>query len=170
MLPINEKIETLVASLNLSPHPEGGYYREYYRCAETNSFDERFNQQQRSVSTGIYFLIKTAAFSAWHRIKSDEAWHFYEGSPVTILTINPASKALQRLKLGRTSEHPGTEYTVIIPKEHWFCAYVEEPDSFALCGCTVAPGFDFQDFELADKAALQAEFPEHEEVIARFTR
>ena len=111
-----------ISSLSLSPHPEGGYFKETYRSSDTipvDTFGERFSGP-RSVCTGILYLLEVGDFSAFHRIRSDEMWHFYAG--------------------------------------------------YSLLGCTVSPGFDFKDFEMADRSDLAREFASHADVVARFTR
>ncbi len=149
--------EELIQYLDLHPHPEGGYYRETYRAAA------RIAELDRSYATAIYFLLKSDQVSAFHRIKSDEIWHFYRGSSLTIHVINDAGE-YQPLNLG-----PGA-FQRVVSAGSWFGATVDEPDSFALVGCTVAPGFDFADFEPGDQETLLKQFPQHAELIKRLTK
>ncbi|PLX98044.1 MAG: hypothetical protein C0623_13985 [Desulfuromonas sp.] len=163
-------ITNIISSLNLISHPEGGWYRETWRAAETipaAGLPERF-AGERSFATSIYFLLTSDTFSALHRIKSDEQWHFYSGSGLTIHVIHPDGQ-YEQLRLGADLES-GESYQTVVPHSCWFGATVDVPDSYALVGCTVAPGFDFADFELADRALLLREFPPHEELITRLTR
>jgi predicted cupin superfamily sugar epimerase len=156
--------------LQLQKHPEGGYFKEIYRSDEkikAEHLPERY-QGDRHHSTSIYFLITSEEFSAFHRIKSDEIWHFYAGSSATIHIIDEKGQ-LTQIKLGNDFEN-GEIFQYAIPKGAWFAASVDEPDSFALVGCTVAPGFHFDDFELGKCDELIKMFPENEEVIRRLTR
>jgi len=160
----------IVEVLGLQPHPEGGYYKEVYRSKGDISqgcLDGQF-EGARNYSTSIYFMLTSDTFSAFHRIKQDEIWHFYQGSPIRLHTISPA---------GLHQEHTigsdilnGQQPQMVVPAGYWFAAEVVEKDAFALVGCTVSPGFDFRDFELADQDSLIDEFPEHAELIGEFTR
>jgi predicted cupin superfamily sugar epimerase len=161
-----------IARLGLVPHPEGGWYRETYRAADViphGALPPRFSGS-RHASTAVYFLITRDAFSALHRIRSDELWHFYAGDPVT-LTILDADRrgSLVTLRLGGDPAGDGLPQAVI-PAGAWFGAEVAAPGAFALVGCTVAPGFDFADFELAARADLMARYPQHRAAIERLTR
>ena len=162
-----ERVDELVASLGLVPHPEGGYYHQTYRAAETvraEHLPERFGGD-RPFSTAIYFLLKSGHPSHLHRLKADELWHFHEGSPLAIHLLDPEG-AHRTIRLGpRLSE--GETFQAAIPAGCWFGAEVAEPDSYALVGCTVAPGFDFADFEMGERGALLAAYPEHREMIER---
>lgn len=156
--------------LGLLPHPEGGYYREVYRSAESmlaEHLPPRYGGG-RAFSTAIYYLLEHPDFSAFHRIKSDEIWHFYDGSPLILWQIDP-SGGLRALRLGRDPTQ-GEQPMRVVPAGCWFAASLEHPQSFALVGCTVAPGFDFADFELAEREALLRQFPQHQALIERLTR
>ncbi|MCC6445134.1 MAG: cupin domain-containing protein [Armatimonadetes bacterium] len=159
-----------IEKLNLSPHPEGGYFRETYRSAETARQDHlpaRYGGA-RSFSTAIYFLLEGRRTSALHHLKSDEVWHFYAGSPVILSLIAPDG-SLSVIRLGGDPER-GESFQAVIPAGHWFGAEVEDASSYALVGCTVAPGFDFSDFELGRKEGLLAQFPQHEAIIRKLTK
>jgi hypothetical protein len=160
-----------IASLGLVPHPEGGFYRETYRAAETIAADhlpERFGGT-RAFSTAIYFLLPGDQVSLFHRIKSDEIWHFYAGSALTLALIHPEDGGLEECRLGPHPER-GERFQVLVPAGCWYGVRVDDPDSYALVGGTVAPGFDFADFELADRRSLLAAFPQHRHAIVRLTR
>ncbi len=161
-----------IERLDLRPHPEGGYFRETYRAAESIAADAlppRFDGA-RAFATAVYFLITRDAFSAFHRIRSDELWHFYAGSAVTLAILDAdGAGALTTASLGRDPTR-GESPQVVIPAGAWFAAEVASSGSFALVGCTVAPGFDFADFELGDRAGLLARYPQHRGVIERLTR
>jgi len=162
-----ERVAELVASLGLIPHPEGGFFAETYRAAESvraEHLPARFGGE-RSFSTAIYFLLKSGHPSHLHRLHADELWHFHEGSPITIHILEPAGQ-YRTIRLG--PEIAGGEtFQAAIPAGCWFGAEVLAPDSYALVGCTVAPGFDYVDFELGERGALLAQYPEHRELITR---
>lgn len=161
-----------IEHLGLRPHPEGGYFRETYRAADriaASALPARFGAA-RACSTAIYFLLTRDAFSAFHRIRSDELWHFYDGDTVTLAMLDPnGDGTLATASLGRDPGR-GESPQVVIPAGAWFAAEIAAGGTFALVGCTVAPGFDFADFELADRAALAATYPRHRDVIERLTR
>jgi uncharacterized protein len=158
--------EYWVNHLNLLAHPEGGFYKETYRSREkTNGFPDRFSGE-RNFSTAIYFLLRSQDRSLFHRIKSDELWHFHDGSALTIYVLD--RNGLTQKKLGSNPEK-GESLQVVIPANCWFGAKVNTPDNFTLSGCTVAPGFDFQDFELAKRSELLKEFPEEKGIILTLT-
>ena len=162
--------EHWIRELGLTPHPEGGHFRETYRSAETVAADalpDRFDGD-RCLGTAIYFLLAGANFSAFHRIRSDEAWHFHDGTGLTIHVLTAGGTHERRL-LGLDVER-GDSPQVVVPAGYWFAAEVTSPDGFALVSCTVAPGFDYLDFELADRAALAAQYPPHRELVERLTR
>lgn len=156
--------------LALQPHPEGGWFREVYRAGDmlpAAALPPRF-RGDRACATAIYFLIESGEFSAFHRIRSDELWHFYAGGGLRVHTLDP-SGSHDVLRLGRDPE-AGELPMAVVRAGLWFAAECAETDSWALVGCTVAPGFDFEDFELADRAALCARYPEQAELIRRLTR
>ncbi len=159
----------LIARLNLLRHPEGGWFRETYRAAELApgpALPERFGGS-RAFSTAIYFLLEKGDISALHRIKSDEIWHFYAGTPVLVHVISQDG-SYRALKLGPDPES-GDSFQIVVPAGSWFGAEVTEGD-YSLVGCTVAPGFDFADFELADGRLLAEIYPMHSEIIRRLAR
>jgi predicted cupin superfamily sugar epimerase len=157
-----------ISLLNLTRHPEGGYYKEIYRSNEIihkKCLPERYTGF-RNYSTSIYFLLESQEFSAFHRIKSDETWHFYAGTSLIILTINRGG-FITEIRLGNEPER-NEIFQVTIPKGTWFMAKVNGPESYSLAGCSVAPGFDFDDFELGRKDELIRRFPQHEELLRRY--
>jgi predicted cupin superfamily sugar epimerase len=161
-----------IERLDLRPHPEGGYFRETYRSAETiagAALPARF-PGDRAFATAVYFLLTRDAFSAFHRIRSDELWHFYAGDAVTLAILDAdGTGRLTTESLGRDPQR-GELPQVVIPAGAWFAAEVASSGSYALVGCTVAPGFDFADFELGDRASLLAQYPQHRGVVERLTR
>ncbi|MFO0725605.1 MAG: cupin domain-containing protein [Myxococcota bacterium] len=164
--------EAVRRDLGLLPHPEGGFYRQTYRSSAVlgeAGLPSGYGGP-RATLTSIYFLLTRQSFSAFHRLRSDEIWHFYDGAPIHLFLIGPAGVRTEIL-LGRDPAR-GLQLQAVVPAGTWFGAYVEaeaEPD-FALVGCDVAPGFDFLDFELADRAQLIAEVPQHRAIIERLTR
>ena len=156
--------------LNLIAHPEGGYYRETYR-SQLSIAREALPPQftgSRLVSTAIYFLLDGENFSAFHRLRSDELWHFYAGSPITIHVIEPDG-GYSAIHLGSDPE-AGDVLQAAVKAGHWFASHVRDPRSFALAGCTVAPGFDLADFELGKRQELVRLYPQHRNLIESLTR
>ncbi|MEP2773067.1 MAG: cupin domain-containing protein [Fulvivirga sp.] len=155
-----------IEKLNMEPHPEGGFFKETYRSEELEKFDGFIGS--RNISTAIYFMITKGNFSAFHRIKSDEMWHFYDGSPIEIVVISSEGN-LTAHQLGLDIDN-GQLPQAMVPAGCWFASRIADEGDYALAGCTVAPGFDFQDFELADRVDLVKEFPQHEAIIRSLTR
>ena len=161
--------EYWIKHLQLLPHPEGGFYKETYRSNESiqlSDLPSRFTAP-RNFSTAIYFLLRSQDRSLFHRIKSDELWHFHSGSVLQIYVLT--RKGVNMLELGSDPEN-GQSLQVTIPANCWFGAKVTDPDTYVLSSCTVAPGFDFNDFELADRQTLLKEFPDLHEIINDLTR
>jgi len=159
----------LITQLALVRHPEGGWFRETYRSTESipaEALPKQFDGS-RSLSTAILFLLEAGDVSALHRIKSDEVWHFYAGSPILIHTLFPEG----RHRAQRLGPNPsaGDLYQAVVPAGCWFGAELAGVQ-FALVGCTVSPGFDFADFEMADRQQLSESYPQHAEVIERLTK
>lgn len=153
-------------TLQLTKHVEGGSFRETYRASAI--MEPAGFAGPRNASTGIYFLLEDGDFSAFHRIASDEMWHFYDGITLHIYEIT-AEGLLKVHRLGRNYSQ-GEQLQLVIPAGSWFASCVEETGGFALVGCTVAPGFDFADFELAGRAELSELYPQHAGLIALLTR
>jgi predicted cupin superfamily sugar epimerase len=159
-----------IERLQLRPHPEGGYFCETYRAAEMvahAALPERF-RGDRAFSTAIYFLLHQHDFSALHRLKQDELWHFYDGSSLTIHIIDRAGR-YSCLHLGRDIAD-GAVPQAVVPAGCLFGATVDDPSSYALVGCTVAPGFAFDDFEMPTRSQLLELYPQHRHLIERLTR
>lgn len=150
-----------INQLDLKAHPEGGFYKETYRSEGMLSH----THGSRNYSTAIYFLLRREDKSNFHRIKSDEIWHFHAGDTLTIYVLT--QEGLKSYRLGNNLE-AGDQLQVIIPADHWFGAKLNE-GSYTLAGCTVAPGFDFRDFELAVSKDLLREFPDEKEIIDMLT-
>ncbi|MBB2930818.1 cupin domain-containing protein [Paraburkholderia silvatlantica] len=168
MAAANTAVEELIRRFGLEPHPEGGYYSETYRADKLVRRDGAAAAEgTRAASTAIYFLLAEGAYSAWHRIRSDELWHFYAGSPIEIHSIDERG-VLSTRKLGHALDHPGTVFQAVVPAGHWFAARCCDPSTYALVGCTVAPGFEFSEFEIADVNALAEKYPLHRSIIELF--
>jgi len=159
--------EYWIKTLKLSEHPEGGHFREAYRSEESiakKALPSRYSGP-RAFSTSIFFLLKSGEVSHFHRLKSDEVWHFYEGSPLVFHMLAETGKYRQ-FRLGRNPE-AGEALLAVLPRGVWFGAEVARPRSFALSGCTVAPGFEFDDFEFGRREEMLLRFPQHRSVIER---
>jgi predicted cupin superfamily sugar epimerase len=155
-----------IEHLALQPHPEGGYYRESYRSdLLLENLPDSF-PGKRNASTAIYFLLPSDQKSLFHKIKSDEIWHFHMGSPLHIYVLE--TKGFKRHTLGLSLEE-GELPQVVIPANTWFGAIVAEANSYTLASCTVAPGFDFSDFEMAQREILLMEFPQHRDIVTLLT-
>jgi predicted cupin superfamily sugar epimerase len=165
-----KRIALLAEKLELLPHPEGGFFKETFRSKETISKEALDNNYSgdRNLCTSIYFLLTSDNFSAFHRIKQDEIWHFYEGSPLYVHVIDQSGN-YTRHSVGLDIEN-GQVPQLTVPAGCWFGSSVAEENSYSFVGCTVAPGFDFDDFELASYAELAEVYPLHSEVIRSLTR
>jgi predicted cupin superfamily sugar epimerase len=179
-----------IEKLRLEPHPEGGYFRQTYRAELVIPREvlPGFGGA-RAASTAIYFLLEGKNFSAFHRLRSDEMWHFYAGSPLLVHGIDPAGRYYSIL-LGDDLE-AGQVFQAVVRAGCWFGAEVTQNPHFsqnrgevghpsyathfpqlpwALVGCTVAPGFEFEDFEMARREELIGRFPQHVDLIRKLTR
>ncbi|TNF26537.1 MAG: cupin domain-containing protein [Deltaproteobacteria bacterium] len=155
--------EEIINHFQMEKHPEGGYYKETYRC-----FDkiETMNGE-RAISTAIYFLLHEGEKSHFHKIKSDEFWHHYMGGPLRLLEITPEGQFSETI-IGKDLE-AGQVPQYCVNAGNWFAATPCDGSDFTLCGCTVAPGFDFEDFKLAKKKDLLLRYPQLEDLIGDFS-
>jgi predicted cupin superfamily sugar epimerase len=162
--------QTYIDALKLQAHPEGGFFKETYRSDLTIEVAraDAGSIVRRSASTGIYFLLEDGNFSAFHQIKSDEMWHFYAGQALDVLELK-ATGELRCTRLGPNILQ-GEVHQHVVRANTWFASRVAAGGAFSLVGCSVAPGFDFADFCLAERGALMASFPEHGQIIAKLTR
>ena len=165
-----EKAKYYIDKIQLVPHPEGGYYKEIYRAGEMILAEDLTGnfKGNRNISTSIYFLLQRNDFSAFHRLKSDELWHFYDGSTIRISIIDEDEK-FSEIFLGKNIAE-GEKFQAVIKKNCWFAAELADKSSFALVGCTVSPGFDFQDFEIADCEELIKKYPHYKDKIKRLSK
>ena len=155
--------------LQLTRHPEGGAFREVYRSGLMipRQALPLFFQGDRNASTHIYFLLAKGQFSAFHRIAADELWHFYAGDPLLVYEINHSGRLVVH-RLGNNPEK-GEQLFAVVGAGSWFASAPAEESEYALVGCTVSPGFDFAEFELADREVLAGQYPEQADLIRRFT-
>jgi len=149
----------LIELLKLEPHPEGGFYREVYRSSERIQLTD--GREERRALTTIYFLLTEGDYSAWHRVKSDEVWHFYEGSSLYLYIIKPGDKEYEERWL--SSPDRVSNPVAVVPAGYWQAA--QTMGDYTLVGCTVGPGFEFDDFEMMrdnpqEEQELRNTFPE----------
>jgi predicted cupin superfamily sugar epimerase len=162
--------ERIVGALGLQPHPEGGFYRETYRSEgriAASALPSSFGGD-RHFATAIYYLLGPGDFSAFHRIRSDETWHFYKGSGLVIHVLSEDG-SYARIRLGDRADL-GEVFQATVKAGCWFASEPASAEGFALVGCTVSPGFDFRDFEMADAETLKAGWPAERELIERLCR
>ena len=160
----------LIDHFGMIPHPEGGFYKETYRSSEEiheECLPLRFDGE-RLFSTAIFYLLQGMDFSAFHRIKSDEIWHFYEGTALNIYVIDQQGN-FELITLGKNINY-GETYQAVVKAGNWFAAEPADPEGFCFVGCTVAPGFDFHDLEIAERESMIFEFPQHSAIIQKLTR
>lgn len=162
---VADEAARMVALLGLAPHPEGGFFRETHRGSLVLSGLPHGGP--RAAHTAIYFLLPCGAFSAFHRVTSDEVWHHYDGDPLELHTIDGRGTHVVTL-LGRELG-AGERPQHVVPAGVWQAA-APRGARFSLCGCTVAPGFDFADFSMPPRSELLEAFPAHAGVVTRFTR
>ncbi len=163
---VHMKAEYWVKKLAMEKHPEGGYFVQTFKSYR--QFVLPGYEGSRSACTVIYYLLKSGQFSAFHKMKSDETWHFYAGGPLALYIIDSAGN-LNKTVIGRRHER-GHVFQATVEGGSWFAASVVPARSYSLVGCTVAPGFDYRDWELGDRNDLAGKFPRHRKVIERYTR
>jgi predicted cupin superfamily sugar epimerase len=158
-----------INGLQLSPHPEGGFFKETYRSQEiipTQALPSRFSGD-RALCTSIYYLLEAGDFSAFHRIKSDELWHFYAGGPLDLHMLHEAMHT--HVVIGNDIA-AGQHIQFVVPAGAWFASTPARDAAYSLVGCTVSPGFDFADFEMAERSALTKQYSEFADLVVRLTR
>jgi predicted cupin superfamily sugar epimerase len=162
-------VEQLIKTFDLMPHPEGGYFKETYRASESakqTALPKRF-KGERSFSTAIYYLLPEGAKSRLHRIASDEIWHFYLGGPLVVVEILSDGSS-KKTTLGQDISK-GQSVQYVVRAGNWFGAFPQEGTEYSFVGCTVAPGFDFSDFEMGDRSLLMAQYPNARKEIEQLT-
>ena len=161
--------EYFVENLNMTAHPEGGFYKETFASTENISdkdLDVNF-EGSRMLWTSIYFLLRDGEVSNFHRLKSDEMWYYHSGSPLTIYIISPEGK-LTIEQLGLNIEN-GEKPQVLVQKNYIFGSAMNN-EGYALVGCNVSPGFEFRDFELFERSFLIEKYPEYKKTILKLTK
>ncbi|WP_252504505.1 cupin domain-containing protein [Sporosarcina sp. Marseille-Q4943] len=156
-----------ISNLGLTPHREGGYYKQAFHSTETISDQEvtvNFDGD-RKLYTSIYFLLTSKDISHFHRLKSDELWYYHAGSPLTIHVIEENGD-YKEIKLGLNLDK-GEVPQALVPKNTIFGSSVMDPDTFSLVGCMVSPGFEYKDFELFTQEELLLKYPQHKDVILK---
>ena len=157
------KAQDLIRQYELQPHPEGGWYKLTYKSNESIpaiALPRRFGGD-RVFSTAIYFLLEKENFSAFHKIKSDECWHFYDGDPLHVYIIDQEG-TLRVITLGKNADQT---FQYVVPANCWFASRPALDSEYCFVGCTVAPGFEFDDFQLANAKELAALYPHHAGLI-----
>lgn len=154
--------EQYINQYNMITHPEGGYYTSMYRSMQNISF----RNKERQLYSSIYYLLKSGQKSCFHRLQNDEIWHFYDGCPIVIHELKRDGSYSYTL-FGKDCPIPTFQY--LICAGNWFAATPLVEDSFSLIGCTLSPGFDYQDFEMANPTNLLQEYPDYQKIISTFT-
>lgn len=158
-----------IEKLRLEPHPEGGYFRQTYRSELVIAREALPGfGGARPASTAIYYLLEGKSFSAFHRLRSDEVWHFYAGEALVVHVISPSAEH-SSIVLGNDPK-AAQVFQAVVPAGCWFASHIADWKGWALVGCTVAPGFDFEDFEMGKREMLAARYSQHRELIERLTR
>lgn len=164
---MNHSADYFIKSLEMTAHPEGGYFKESFVSERTLPPNTLHINEERFLWTSIYFLLRTGEVSNFHRLKSDEMWYFHAGEPLTIYMITPNGELIEK-QLGLNIEK-GEIPQVLVPKDYIFGSAMNN-DGFSLVGCMVAPGFNFKDFELFDRKYLLEKYPNYKETIEKLTR
>lgn len=170
------EVRSLICTLGLQPHPEGGYYREIHRADATVAYRGRL----RSALTSIQYLLSGADYSAWHRIDADEVWSFHAGAVLALHAWDARGNVMTTTLVGDPRSHPGARFQAVVPAGAWFAAELlpaaspaarwPNPVPFALVGCVVAPGFEFAGFELAGEADMAPAVRTHGDWVRRLLK
>ena len=153
-----------IDKLHLKEHPEGGYYNEVYRSEKTINLPEYGSP--RNICTLIYYLLKGNQYSLFHKINSDEIWHYYAGDSLSLYILN---STLEVKELGKNIDK-GEIFHTVIKSNSWFAASVNNPESYCLVGCVVSPGFDYNDWELGNRDMLYEMYPQHKSIIMKLSK
>ena len=159
--------EDIIKHMELTRHPEGGYYKEFYKSPKLCSLQEEGSKQLQRTATSIYFLLTSADISAFHRLKFDEIWYYHYGSPLDIYMIDQEGElCIKRLGVKLIK---GEEPQILVPAGTIFGAKCCDDKAYTMLGCMVTPGFDFGDFELITRTELLALYPRYHDVIMKLT-
>lgn len=167
---LQQRLAELINGLQLEPHPEGGFFKRVHYCPEqiqAEALPSRY-EGSRQLYSSIYYLLGPGDFSAFHRLKSDEIWHFFEGESLAVHLISPDGNYTLK-HLGKNLAK-GEHFQFVIPHGTWFAAEANISTDYALIGCTVVPAFEYHDFELASAVELEKLFPQHAKLINRLCR
>lgn len=164
-----EEVTQLIKHYHLQPHAEGGYFSPLFKSNNIVKVlnNDAYNDENRSAGSSIYYLLNKEDYSAWHILKSDELWNFHKGSPLNIHVINENGNLFTYL-LGDPFQTPGATFQICIKAGNYFCAENIDKSTYSLVSCIVIPGFEYNDFKLADKNTLLTCYPQHREIIERF--
>ncbi|MBM4158449.1 MAG: cupin domain-containing protein [Ignavibacteria bacterium] len=166
---MHKRAQFLIRKLKLIKHPEGGYYSEVHRSAEIilpECLPRRY-KTKRNYITSIFYMLEGTDYSAFHFLKTDELWHFYEGFPVTIYIINKDGK-LTKIILGNNL-YKGEKHFYVTQRGTWYALALNNPESYALLGCTLSPGFEYEDMKFGKKTDLIKKFPRHKLLIRKYS-
>lgn len=161
---INNTSAHWIKHLEMSPHPEGGYFKEIFRSK--NRIIRSTEDIERDACTSIYYLLESSDFSGFHRLKSDELWYFHKGSPLFIHIIKE-NGSYERIEL---SDSGSGHLQAVVESGCWFAAEIPSKSGFTLVSCAVAPGFDFTEFEMAERLSLLKKYPEHTQIINKWCK
>lgn len=164
----SNEVRKLIRYLNLSPHPEGGFFSENYRSEgviKEEGLSSDYNGE-RNFSTAIYFLLPQGHISHFHKVVSDEIWHFYAGGRLSIVELQSDGNYKETIMGPNVFE--GDELQYVVPKNTWFAAFPHDDSEFSLVGCTVSPGFDYKDFLLGKKDELLGIYPSQKDLIEKY--
>jgi hypothetical protein len=166
LAPLNKHAKIWIKKLKLEKHPEGGYFTNTY--ASDKKIDLLDFDGLRSTCTAIYYLLAGNQFASFHIMKSDEIWHFYSGSSLTLHMIDSRGE-IEQILVGPNFDR-GERFQVIIKSGSWFAASINNKNSYSLVGCTVSPGFDYRDWKLGDRKKLLQQYPQHNKIIKKYTK
>jgi hypothetical protein len=163
---LNKHARFWIKKLKLQKHPEGGYFTNTYAS------DKKINLPEyegfRSTCTAIYYLLTGNQFASFHKIRSDEIWHFYSGSSLTLHVIDSKCE-MEQILVGPNFDK-GERFQTTIKSGSWFAASINDKKSYSLVGCTVSPGFDYRDWKLGDRSKLLKMYPQYRQMIKKYTR
>ena len=163
-------VQSLIKKYDLKDHPEGGYYTETFKSNVDSQIKKKDKTVHRKASTAIYFLIIPGNVSRLHRIQSDEVWHFYLGGSMTVIELDNSNPKGYRATVLGSNVNNGELVQYTVKAGIWFGSFPNEGSEYSFVGCTVAPGFEFEDFELGSYDSLSKEFPNAKEMIKKMTR
>lgn len=167
----NQKMAALIAELGLEQHPEGGYYKRTYCSQHRVGVDKHeYGDASRPINSSIYYLLAGSDYSAWRCFKSSETWYHHQGSSITLHILDPVSKQYRSVVVGDPLQDAGAVFQYTVDKNTWFAASVNNPQSFAMCGCSVSPAFDYRDYQFCDATQLKKDYPGYDEIIDRYAR